>query len=232
VPIPEYINDRIGRRMPADACVMSESTPVVSFGDPTKARVATLGLNPSRREFTPVPRLAKGGCSADEVLEGCNTYFNRNPYKRWFGRFDPTLTAFDASYENGSACHLDLVQWATDPTWKRLGAPIRKILIEADAPFLESQLRANANIDLLLVNGSAVWRQLCQSLGVEKPQSHDGIRGLSHQPTQLNSGCLFGRLKILAWSTNLQSSVGVQRILWEKELPVRLKKLYDSCWSV
>jgi uracil-DNA glycosylase len=171
VPIPEYISARISRAMPADACVVFESTPVVSFGDPMKARVATLGLNPSRREFTPVARLARDGCTADEVLEGCNTYFIRNPNKRWFGRFEPILTAFDASYENGSACHLDLVQWATNPTWKRLGAPIRKALIEADAPFLESQLRANENITLLLVNGSAVWRQLCKGLGVEKSQN-------------------------------------------------------------
>jgi hypothetical protein len=70
LPIPDYIKKRIDRPTPTDACVVLESTPVVSFGDASKARVATLGLNPSRREFIPTARLAMCGRSAEKVVRG------------------------------------------------------------------------------------------------------------------------------------------------------------------
>jgi hypothetical protein len=96
-----------------------------------------------------------------QVIEECNTYFQRKPYRQWFdqlGNF--ILKALDASYYDTSACHLDLVQWATDPTWGRLTpSNKRKQLLEADSPFLLEQLR-NEKIKLLLVNGMGVWRQL------------------------------------------------------------------------
>lgn len=38
-------------RAPAVAGIVGSSTPVLSFGDPLRAEVATLGINPSRREF-------------------------------------------------------------------------------------------------------------------------------------------------------------------------------------
>jgi hypothetical protein len=231
LPIPEYIRRRISRPKPADACVVPESTPVVSFGDASKAHVATLGLNPSRREFEPTARLAKNGSITEKVLEGCNTYFLHEPYIEWFCRLCPSLNAFRASYYRGSACHLDLVQWTTDPTWKGLPPQVRKRLIEEDAPFLERQLRSNENIGLLLVNGSGAWSQLCRSLQVENIQIADCIEGLSYRPTHLYSGYLFGRLRILAWSTNLQSSPGVQRTLWREKLPERLKQLHERCWG-
>jgi hypothetical protein len=228
--IPEYIKERIARPKPQGTCVVPESTPVISFGDASKARVATLGLNPSRREFKPTARLALCGSSPEEVLEGCIMYFRRNPYRNWFDKLSPSLNAFEASYEEASACHLDLVQWATDPTWGRIKpSSIRNRLLDQDAPFLERQLRTNKNIDLLLVNGSGAWRQLCRRLHVEKiHQFPDSLSGLAHQPTRFYSGYLFDRLKILAWSTNLQSACGVQSTLWQTILPKRLQQLHKS----
>jgi uracil-DNA glycosylase len=232
--MPEYIKQRISCPRPTDAWVVLESTPVVSFGDASKARVATLGLNPSRREFNPVARLATDGSSAEVVLEACNTYFSRNPYRQWFDKLSPCVGALGESYSyyNGSACHLDLVQWATDPTWKGLMDQPKRRLIEKDAPFLEKQLSSNKNIKFLLVNGNGAWKQLCEWLPLENPQERiDSIEGHSYHPTQLHSACLFGRLRVLAWSTNLQSSPGVRRTLWEKELPERIKAIAkaDPC---
>jgi hypothetical protein len=140
-PIPEYIETRIRRPPPPNSSVVPGSTPVLSFGDAQRATVATLGLNPSRVEFLDqhgneltvnARRLATHnslGTSdlvaapieiVSKVLEGCNGYFHRNPYRRWFDQLHPVLTACAASYYDGSACHLDLVQWATDPTWGKL----------------------------------------------------------------------------------------------------------------
>ena len=49
--IPDYIEQRIRRPIPADSCVVPGSTPVVAFGNARAAIVATLGLNPSKLEF-------------------------------------------------------------------------------------------------------------------------------------------------------------------------------------
>jgi hypothetical protein len=95
--IPEYISARVGRPVPVDAFVATGSTPVVSFGDTSKARVATLGLNPSRCEFAPNPRLALSGSGPAEVYVACNGYFSRNPYTTWFDRFNAILATFSAS---------------------------------------------------------------------------------------------------------------------------------------
>ena len=229
--IPNYVLERILRKEPARAGVVPNSTPVVSFGDARTARVATLALNPSRREFFPTPRLAVKGSSPEEVFMGCNNYFHNCPY-RWFDHFRPSLNAFRASYGDGSACHLDLVQWATDPVWRGLARPVRERLINEDAPFLKKQLRTNENIGLLLVNGSGVWRQLCRRLGVEDIHSFpDALSGFSYHPMRFFSGSLFGRLRILAWSTNLQSSPGVTDVLCEKKLPARLAELYAERWG-
>jgi hypothetical protein len=96
------------------------------------------------------------------VLQDCNTYFDRRRYCRWFDQLVPILAACGGSYYDHSACHLDLVQWATDPTWRSLRpASLRKKLIADDARFLQQQLR-NENIQLLLVNGTGTWRQLCR----------------------------------------------------------------------
>jgi hypothetical protein len=223
--IPEYIEKRITRPIPTDASVVPDSTAVLSFGDASKARIATLGLNPSRREFAPTPRLALSASSPAAVFGACNSYFLRKPYTQWFDRFNAILKAFDASYYDGSACHLDLVQWATDPTWNRLEGSIKERLIEEDAPFLLNQLRENPGISLLLVNGGGAWKQLGKHLPVENAQVVGRITGFSHHPAQIYSGTLLKRVRVLAWSVNLQSSVGVQKDLWEKELPGRLRAI-------
>src|SRR5579871_2332551 len=104
--VPQYIADRIRQRPPAGIRVVPGSTPVVAFGDVRSASVATLGLNPSKNEFLDsqghllegnLRRLEtisslrdtqrNGSSSCDSVariFQGCNEYFRRRPYHRWF----------------------------------------------------------------------------------------------------------------------------------------------------
>ncbi|MGD0090158.1 MAG: hypothetical protein ABSE73_09580 [Planctomycetota bacterium] len=249
-PIPDYVVERIRRPAPADSHVVAGSTPVVSFGDARIAKAATLGLNPSRIEFLDdngqelkdeLRRLATHTSlgSSDllsapldtiaQVLEECNGYFkpNRNPYRRWFDPLDKILKACGASYYDGSACHLDLVQWATDPTWGNLRpADLRSRLIEADSPFLVKQLR-NENIRLLLVNGMGVKRELEAVIGADF-RERPAITGLGHHSTRIFVGIIFERVRVVAWSTNIQSSFGVRRELRER-LAERVSELaHDS----
>lgn len=200
--IDGYVEERIRRPAPADSNVVAGSTPVVSFGDARSARVATLGLNPSRVEFLAADgtqlfgsnrRLAthesvgtgdlmnasKGVIS--QVADDCNTYFHpgRNPYRRWFDQLEPILHRCGASYYDGTACHLDLIQWATDPTWRSLPRQVRAKLLVADLPFLTHQMRSE-NLQLVLLNGKRVIREIAKSsecvLNEAEPIEINGVR--------------------------------------------------------
>ena len=221
--IPDYIERRIREPIPPGLCVIPGSTPVVAFGDARVAKVATLGLNPSHLEFRDRGGQELVGCfrrlathqslgvsdlkdasvtTIAQVLDDCNAYFQRNPYE-WFNQLEPILNACGVSYCNGSACHLDLVQWATKPTWGDLCPTVRSSLIDADAQFLKEQL-SNENIELLLVNGKDATKQLlrvfCTSLG-ELSRIE-----LSGKQTRLFDGFILGEsVRVIAWSAYVQS---------------------------
>lgn len=227
--VPIYIEKRIRRPIPAESNVVAGSTPVVAFGNARSTAVATLGLNPSRREFLDnrgeeliesKRRLAthKSLGSSElsnasdgqvkQVLLDCDSYFQRNPYWNWFQDLEDILRRCGASYKDGSACHLDLVQWATDPTWSKLKPnKLKHQLIDADAGFLRKQL-INENIELLLVNGNGVIEQVRRKFGASIEQV-DYIDGLWHYPVRFYVGQIFGQVRVISWSLNLQSSHGV-----------------------
>jgi hypothetical protein len=138
--------------------------------------VATLGLNPSRQEFlAPNGRellgedrrfetllslgITKLGDATDSALhrvfDGCCKYFYRRPYRRWFDQLEAVIWPLGTSYYDGTACHLDLVQWATDPVWDRLDRSIRRRLLASDGPFLLEQL-LQGQVRILLLNGRSV----------------------------------------------------------------------------
>lgn len=99
--------------------VIPWSCPVPYFGDLASSRVATLGLNPSNREFVDEAgneldgprrrfhtlkslRLARWS-DADErhlglISASCRTYFYKNPYEGWFRKLDRIISGTNASY--------------------------------------------------------------------------------------------------------------------------------------
>jgi len=230
--IPPYIEERIRRSAPDGCFVLPGSTPVVAFGNPHHARVATLGLNPSRVEFEVKGVELDGAARRFETLGSlgvkrlldapqgviervwlrCNDYFHGNPYS-WFRRLEEPLNAVGASYFDDTACHLDLTQWATDPTWNGLGRRVQERLVAEDADFLREQLRAEP-VSLLLLNGRSVLTAFERVLGgclrvVGLPVTDGGTT------TTLYQGEIEG-VRVLGWSTNLQSSFGVTRVLRAK----------------
>lgn len=231
--IPNYLLNMAKRPMPKGV-VVGESTPVIAFGNCRTARIATLGINPSVREFVEKGILLDGEkrrlstlkslrakstseltiTQAEQVISDCDAYFSRNPYG-WFKPLDKIIkAAAGATYyptsgnESGDACHLDLVQWATDPVWGKLSATIKRPLIEETRPHLEAQLD-NGRFEAVLLNGRAVIDELNKSefvnlhphpenpaivYGKNRPKFYYGFR----------NGVLF-----IGWTTNLQSSWGV-----------------------
>lgn len=162
------------RRAPSASSVPG-SLPVLFFGDVFAARVATLGLNPSRQEY-----LDPGGAELDgmkrrfetlaslgaadraslddeqarRAIDRMRRYFSGNVYAGWFSRPGRVLRGAGYDYTRDGV-HLDLVQEATDPTWsalKQQDPSEHAALLAADAPFLRWLLGAFP-LELLLVDG-------------------------------------------------------------------------------
>ena len=229
--LANYVVERL-RRPPSVPQIVAGSTPVLSFSNPSTATVATLGLNPSRQEFldkdgrelTGAARrfetLASLGVSSltsasseamQRVVSACNRYFQVNPYRRWFDQFEPILTSVGASYYAGSACHLDLVQWATDPVWGTLkDRGLQDQLLAKDAGFLRQQLVTGV-FRLLLINGTGVSQVFERAFGLTlRPAGHVVDASVT---ARLSVGRLPFGTRVIAWSVNLQSSFGVTNVL-------------------
>ena len=152
--------------------------PVPAFGDPSRAQVATLGLNPSDREFVDVqgneldgekrrfPTLRSLGIESwheatgghiEEIAEACRSYFERNPYNAWFGRLDFLIQETSTSFYTpiSPATHLDLVPYATELKWAALPKRDRALLAERAKDVLGTILR-DAPVSLLILNGASV----------------------------------------------------------------------------
>jgi hypothetical protein len=143
------------------------------------------------------------------VVRSCDGYFARNPYRRWFDQLEFVLAGIGESYYDGSACHLDLVQWATDPVWGKLEPRDRMRLLDADREFFVAQLE-NEQIERLLLNGRAVVETCSKALNWTLEVV--GTTTFGRSRCELFSGAI-GSVSVAGWSVNLQSSFGVTKAL-------------------
>ena len=142
-----------------------------------RARVATLGLNPSNREFVDCAGNELDGASRRFhtlsslgldawrdvqprhlalIAESCRCYFAVNPYDTWFKRLDNLLLDLNVWYYSTlfSACHLDLVPFATAEKWTALSRAQRQTLLDGTGDVLGALLR-DSEIQVLILNGSS-----------------------------------------------------------------------------
>ena len=224
---PDYLLRRAIQPPHAAAPIVAGSTAVVSFGDPLRPKVATLGINPSAREFLDGHgALLAGGRRrlatldslgvrsydelnekhAQQIVDDCASYFHRNPYKNWFGRLDPLLKlGLGVSYFDDTACHLDLLQWATT-YWKELDGRTRTMLLESDKEFLIEQLH-NESYSVVLVNGRTALNQV-QDAGIVR---WEPIERLTDPPTTDIYRANKGDVTLIAWSCNVPNQQGASR---------------------
>ena len=183
--IEERVIERAMATYPDIPQIVEYSTPVVAFGYPTNAKMVTVGINPSSVEFQtkskPSKILAEGKKrlvdtqilgidapsalsqeQAKQVIKGCYSYFDKgnNPYD-WFDHLNNHINShFGYSYHDGSAAHLDLVQWATDPVWGNIKDEAIKVqLLKDDVDFLRYQVNSK-KFDVIYLNGKSVFEQL------------------------------------------------------------------------
>ena len=223
VGVPAAAAARLARPAPDLDVIVRGSQPVVSFGNELLADVATLGINPSVQEFARTGGSLLLGADARLLSTGdmdtapagrnlvaaygaCLSYFGRRPYDRWFDVLQRyALDPLGRSYQNSSACHLDLIQWATAPVWGGITDPdVRDSLLEADASFLTQQLDER-RFKVLLLNGARVIDQV-NKLGLADLEVVGSV-SLGHQG---KTGKLVrgrrGDTSVLGWSINLQHS--------------------------
>lgn len=186
--LPDLV-DRLKSAALGSSRVIAWGSPVPSFGDVSRSRVATLGLNPSNREFVdPAGRELDGeerrfhtlgslgidcwskarACHYNLIAESCRAYFMRNPYDAWFRQLDHIITGTAASYydESDLACHLDLIPYATACKWTELSRDEQVQLLEVAGDTLGHLLR-DSPVQILVLNGRSVVRQFEAMSGIE-----------------------------------------------------------------
>ena len=169
--------------------VVKNSTPVVSFGNPYKALVATVGINPSSKEFldnknnilpqdqkrlVDLDSLNKTNLNqldekdAEKIIDGCYNYFKTGNHYKWFDQMEEhVLQPTGYSYFDDTACHLDLIQWATDPVWSGIKSKeVQNMLLEQDKEFFIHQIN-KYNFETVFLNGKTVVEQV-EKLGIVK----------------------------------------------------------------
>jgi hypothetical protein len=225
------VADRIRRPIPQCLPVLPGSLPIVSFGDPDAASVATLSLNPSWIEFerprggwlhgsdrrvaslvsigVTDPRNLDDEQVASVVCERNGYFMGPNWYKAWFHWLETMLCRSGAgSYLNGSACHLDLVQWATKPAQGELDPAVWDRLVADDHEFLHWQLQTS-DVSVVLMNGASVVRWV-ERAGLLRAIDCDQLRyrtkSGSARAMPLYRGVADGVL-FLGWNTPLASAI-------------------------
>ncbi|MCW1887513.1 hypothetical protein OKA04_22445 [Luteolibacter flavescens] len=159
--------------------VMDWACPVHTFGDLNNASIATVGLNPSNREFVDAagselagsvrrfPTLQslnlsnwKEASDTDiaKIEAACVNYFSSNPYDLWFKKLNELIRGTGLSYyewDGGGACHLDLSPYATGRKWTALTPKEKSSLLAVSGDFLGIILR-DSNVEALVLNGVSV----------------------------------------------------------------------------
>jgi hypothetical protein len=207
--------DRLDARIGSELHVIPWACPIPGFGDISGSVVATVGLNPSNREFVDdrgaelqgglrrFPTLGSlgltGWAEADashvrRIIDACSSYFVLKPYVSWFNVLNQVLSGIRVSYYGGGrqASHLDLIPYATSTKWMSLSADVRRRLLLVSADVL-SRVIQESTLRVLVLNGQSV---------VTIFEKVSGIR--------------LERYPIAAWSLERSSARHVQGVAYTK----------------
>jgi hypothetical protein len=169
--------------------VIPWGVPILSFGDSSRATIATLGINPSNREFVDAGGKELDGSSRrfptlkslrlndwkgstakhhSHIVESYNNYFYANPYSLWFNPLDRLLSRTGASYYSRlfPACHLDLVPFATSVKWGALKNHQQTSLLNQSIEILGLVLE-RSSIQTLVLNGAGVVKAFAAATGCD-----------------------------------------------------------------
>ena len=127
--------------------------PMPFFGDPAKALVATVGVNPSAGEFKP-DRGWSGVRSNDAWASRLRKYFRQTPVPhRWFEPWRIGLALLWMSYEAGTATHFDVsYRPTTAMSRNNMTDPVEfREMVERDVKWLFKLLKICPRLRMLLI---------------------------------------------------------------------------------
>nr|WP_314494594.1 hypothetical protein [uncultured Chryseobacterium sp.] len=228
----------------ASELIIKEYVPILYFGDLQNSKIATVGLNPSDREYYDTKGkssnrfLSKQSLnvsswneiSRDEILKvktSFDFYFSNKPYKSWFNRLEDLLTESEFSYyfPYNNMVHLDIIPVATKSKWGNLSISDKDSLITSFGSYLE-YLIMESNIEICILNGQGVvdnfQKVFKQTIHKERVIEWDiktknkVVKGNCYKITvnQHNK-----KILILGYNHNIQSSFGVS-----KDLVISIRK--------
>jgi hypothetical protein len=215
-------------------CVVPKTTPVPFFGNVETAKSLTIGINPSFNEFLSNNGKLLSGTekrledhetlgiieseyyeqvgfeNAEKIYDSCINYFSNNPYN-WFEKMEKTInSAFNTSFYNSSAAHVDLVQWATDPVWslvEKKDPTIARHLIEIEKPLLLEHLlwlqKNNLELSVIFLSGRTVISNLTEEFNL-KSSGMTKVKGKNRQ-NELFTG-VFQDVKVFGTTMNVSDS--------------------------
>lgn len=204
---------------PVDAGYIPKTTPVISFGDITNAKIATLGINPSSNEFLSggklLPSEQKRLADNEEFIAGAvdiwfrnkNYFATQNTYWSWFQPLEDLLVSIGETYNNyWSACHLDLSPWATFPAFGQLTPAQQSTLLNHDRELLP-WLLSSSSVETLLLNGRQVYETVKSTnlFSFEKVGEMEYKSGDRKITSDLFAGKSNDGKSVLGWTLNLQA---------------------------
>ena len=223
------LSERLDDEALVGAGVLPWGSPVPAFGDLLNSRVATVGINPSTREFVDETGRELSGQSRrfhtlsslqlnswsevdarhlELMLSSYDLYFSENPYERWFNRLNAIVVGANASYYDPSqpACHLDIVPFATGKKWSNLDRWQRSALLEAAGNSLALTLRSSL-ADTLILNGSTVVKAFQRMAGIRLQEDAVPSWALARKSTTDVNGLAYrGQIDSLA-GVNLRRNI-------------------------
>ncbi len=158
--------------------IIQWAPPIICFGNIEKSKIASVGINPSNKEF--VNNIGNEITGYDRRFPTLNSlnilnwdeiddshifkikssyenYFNNNSYDIWFKKLDFILSGCGFSYyfPSSNACHIDLVPFTTKLKWGSLKPIVKLELINHSNSVIEKVL-SESSIETLILNGQSV----------------------------------------------------------------------------
>lgn len=207
------------------------ASPVISFGDISKSKIATLGINPSNREFVNLDgnelkgdnrrfhTLNSLGISnwsevneshLELISELCEEYFLRNPYDGWFKKLDYLMSGTSMSYYFPSLeiCHLDLIPFATSEKWSSLNLLQQNDLLRLFSHTL-GMLIDESPIEFLLLNGQTVVNNFEKIAKVKLEKRLETAWELPRKKTENVAGYSYQGIVTVIGGVNLKKEIKV-----------------------
>lgn len=218
--------------------IIKDYTPILYFGELLNSKIATIGLNPSDKEYydsegKPYNRFLNkqdfqinlwNEISNDEIIKiktSFDYYFKHNPYKNWFNRLDDLLVDESYSYyfPFNNLVHFDIIPVATKNKWGRLSSLDKDFLIGQFGNYLE-YLISESNVEICILNGQSVVDNFMKIFNLSLRQTHFEewdiitkkklVRGHGYKAILKNKD---KRILVLGFNHNIQSSFGVSKDL-------------------